>query len=355
MVDADTGTVLYAKNPDALFPPASLAKLMTMEVVFHAIKEGRYSLDDMFTVSENAWRTGGAPSGGSTMFAKPNSTLRLGDLIQGVIIQSANDGCIAIAEGIAGSEERFAVMMTERARAIGLKQSFFRNATGLPADGQVVNARELVDLAMHIWRTYPEFYKFYAQREFTWNKITQRNRNPLLAMAIGADGMMTGSTDESGFAIVGSTDREGRRTFVALSGLSSDRQRSDEARAILDWGMTEFRKTDLFTDGAVIGQAEMFGGEKAALALKAGGPVAVLLPAEDKEPVSARIIYNGPVPAPVIAGAAVGRLEVWTGDTLRQQTPLYAAETVHVGAVYQRAYDAMSELMTGWMRKAPST
>src|SRR5690606_9960184 len=186
--DADTGTVLFAKDADTLFPPASLAKLMTMEVVFNAIKLGRLTLDDEFQVSENAWRTGGAPSRTSTMFAALKSSIRLEDLIQGVIVQSANDGCIIIAEGMAGSEENFAQMMTERARELGLPKSTFRNSTGLPAEGQHVTARELVQLADHLWRQYPEFYRFYSQPEFTWNKITQRNRNPLLGTNVGADG-----------------------------------------------------------------------------------------------------------------------------------------------------------------------
>jgi len=194
LIDAETGTILFSKEPDKLIPPASLAKLMTMEVVFHALKTGRLTLDDTFLVSENAWRTGGAMSGGSTMFAELGSSIRLEDLIQGVIVQSANDGCIIIAEGMAGSEENFAQFMTERARQIGLENSTFVNSTGLPADGQRVTARELVQLAQHIWAEYPEYYRYYAQPDFTWNNILQRNRNPLLPMNIGADGMKTGFT-----------------------------------------------------------------------------------------------------------------------------------------------------------------
>ena len=163
MIDAETGTILFSKDADKLIPPASLAKLMTMEVVFHAIKVGRLSLDDKFPVSENAWRTGGAKAGGSTMFAKLKSTIRLEDLIQGVIVQSANDGCIVLAEGMAGSEENFAKLMTERAREIGLTQSVFKNSNGLPAEGQLVTVRELAMLGLHIWQEYPEFYKYYSQ------------------------------------------------------------------------------------------------------------------------------------------------------------------------------------------------
>ena len=237
MIDAETGTVLFSKDPDTPFPPASLAKLMTMEVVFNAIRTGKLSLDDEFTVSEHAWRTGGAPSRTSTMFAALNSSIRVEDLIQGVIVQSANDGCIILAEGMAGSEDNFVQLMNERARELGLTTSVFRNSTGLPAEGQFVTARELVRLATHIWREYPEFYKYYSQADFTWNKIFQRNRNPLLGLNIGADGLKTGYTEASGYAIVGSAARDGRRVFIAMSGVDTDARRAEEARRLIEWGM----------------------------------------------------------------------------------------------------------------------
>ena len=204
MIDAETGTILYSKDGDKLIPPASLAKLMTVEVIFHALKVGRLTMDDKFAVSKNAWTKGGAKSGGSTMFAKVNSEIRVEDLIKGVIVQSANDACITLAEGLAGTEENFAALMTERARQIGLTKSVFKNSNGLPAEGQLVTMNELARLGQHIWREYPDYYRFYSIREFTWNKITQPNRNPLLGMDIGADGMKTGFTDASGYAIVGS-------------------------------------------------------------------------------------------------------------------------------------------------------
>ncbi|MBA3448074.1 MAG: D-alanyl-D-alanine carboxypeptidase [Pseudaminobacter sp.] len=350
MIDAETGSILFSKDPDKLIPPASLAKLMTMEVVFNAIKAGRHTLEDTFVVSENAWRTGGAGSGGSTMFADLKSTIRLEDLIRGVVVQSANDGCIIIAEGMAGSEENFAVLMTERARQLGLTQSVFKNSTGLPAEGQVVTVRELVKLAVHIWREYPDFYKYYSQPDFTWNDITQRNRNPLLAMDIGADGMKTGFTEESGYAIVGSVDREGKRVFVAMSGMSSERERAEEARKLVDWGMRAFEKSELFADGEVVGEAQVFGGVKSGVALKAKGPVSIFVPITNKDRLIARVVYDGPVTAPVEEGAPVGALRVWVGETLSQETPLYAAESVELGALHQRALDAVGELLVGWLR-----
>jgi D-alanyl-D-alanine carboxypeptidase (penicillin-binding protein 5/6) len=350
MIDAETGTVLFAKDADKLIPPASLAKLMTMEVTFNAIKSGRYTLDDTFMVSENAWRTGGAASGGSTMFAALKSVIRLEDLIQGVVVQSANDGCIIIAEGMAGSEENFAALMTERARQIGLPNSIFKNSNGLPAEGQLVTVRELALLGRHIWQEYPEFYKYYSLPAFTWNKITQRNRNPLLTMDIGADGMKTGFTDESGYAIVGSVTRNGKRVFAALSGMATERERAEEARKMLDWGMRSFQKTQLFAEGEIVAEAQLYGGTKSGVALKAKGPVDIFVPITNSDRLVARVIYDGPIAAPVEEGTRIGTLRVWIGDTLSKETPLYAGESVGLGALHQRAMDAVSELMIGWLR-----
>lgn len=350
MMDGETGTVLYSKDPDKLIPPASLAKLMTMEVIFHALKVGRLSLDDKFVVSENAWRKGGAKSGGSTMFANLKSEIRVEDLIKGVIIQSANDGCIVLAEGLAGTEENFAKLMTERARQIGLSQSVFKNSSGLPAEGQVVTMREFVMLARHIWTEYPEFYRYYSLREFTWNKIKQHNRNPLLAMDIGADGMKTGYTEASGYAIVGSIAKDDRRMFVAMSGMSSDRERAEESRKLLEWGLRAFEKTDLFSADALIGEAQVFGGTQSRVALKAGRPISVFVPLANAERVVARIVYQGPLVAPVREGTPVGALRITIGDHMSQETPLYAAESVELGSLQQRALSAFSELMIGWLR-----
>lgn len=350
MIDAETGTVLYSKDPDAPFPPASLAKLMTMEVVFDALRSGKLSLDTEFPVSEHAWRTGGAPSRTSTMFAALNSSIRVEDLIQGVVVQSANDGCIILAEGMAGSEANFAELMNERAREIGLTKSVFRNATGLPAEGQSVTARELVALATRLWREYPEFYRYYSQPDFTWNKIFQRNRNPLLAFDIGADGLGTGFTEASGFAIVGSAARDGRRVFIAMSGMESDAQRAEEARRLIEWGMRAFDRLEIYAAGEVVGEAKTYGGEKSGVALRAAGPVAIFVPVANRDRMIARIVYEGPVIAPVEEGMPIGALKVWIGDTMSQETPLYAAESVGTGKIHQRALDAVEELLIGWLR-----
>jgi len=350
MIDADTGTVLFSKDADKPIPPASMAKLMTMEVVFNAIKSGRLKLDDTFVVSENAWRKGGAPSGTSTMFAKLKSAIRLEDLIQGVTVQAANDGCIVIAEGMAGSEDNFAAQMTERARQIGLKTSSFVNSTGLPADGQRTTVRELALLALHLWRDYPDFYRYYGLKDFTWNKISQKNRNPLLAMDIGADGLAVGASEASGFGIVASVSHNGTRVIMAMSGLANDKERAEEARKLLDWGARSFEKTEIFARDEVVGEAQVFGGAKSGVTLKAKGPIDIFLPITNRDKLTAKIVYTGPVAAPVEEGQPVGALRVWIGDTLSQETPLFAAESIGVGTLPQRALDAVKELAIGWLR-----
>lgn len=347
LLDADTGTVLFAKNENALIPPASLAKLMTMEVVFHAIHSGRLTLDDTFQVSENAWRTGGAISRTSTMFAELNSSIRLEDLIQGVIVQSANDGCIIIAEGMAGSEENFARLMTERARKIGLEQSVFANSTGLPHPDAKVSMKELVMLARHVEATYPEFYRYYAQDEFTWNNIRQRNRNPLLGLGIGVDGLKTGFTEDSGYGIVASIKRDGRRLFLAMGGMESERERAEEARKMLEWGLRAFERKALFAKGELIGEVDVYGGESGA-AITAREPIDILVPITNPDRLAARISYRWPLRAPVEAGTQVGVLKVYIGDTLSQETPLYAENSVAEGPLHSQALDAFVELVQFW-------
>ncbi|MCY6380761.1 D-alanyl-D-alanine carboxypeptidase family protein [Hoeflea prorocentri] len=349
LIEAETGTVLFAKNEDDLIPPASLAKLMTMELVFKSLKNGELSLEDTFEVSENAWRTGGAVSGTSTMFAEINSSIGVADLIRGVIVQSGNDSCIILAEGMAGSEEIFAEMMTERARELGLEKSVFANSTGLPHPDSKVTVRELALLARHIQQSYPEYYPIYSELDFTWNKIIQRNRNPLLRANIGVDGLKTGFTEASGYGIVSSIEREGRRLFLAMSGMSSVKERAQEARKMLEWGLRSFERRDLFAAGEVVGAASVYGGESSRIGLMADGPVSIFVPITNSDRLKARIVYDWPLTAPVEEGSPIGTLNVWVGDTLSQQTPLYAAESVSKGPLHSRALDALQELMLFWL------
>jgi len=276
LVDDRSGTVLLSKNANVPIPPASLAKLMTAEVVFEALEQGATTLGTSYTVSENAWRTGGAPSGTSTMFARIKSTPTVADLLQGMIVQSANDGAIVLAEGLAGSEQAFADRMNDRAKELGLTGSKFVNSTGLPAEGQVVSLQDLVRLARHIRTAHPEYYKYYAQPAFTWNNIMQRNRNPLLRLDVGADGMGTGFTEASGFALVGSAEQNGRRLYLAVSGLASIKEREEEAKRLLQWGMTAFDDVQLYPADEIVGEAQVFGGALTHVPLKVKDRVELL-------------------------------------------------------------------------------
>jgi len=350
LVDADNGAVLFERDADTLVYPASLAKLMTAEFVFNEIKQGRIKLTDEFQVSENAWRRGGAPSGGSTMFAALNSRIAVSDLIRGMIIQSGNDACIVLAEALAGNEPEFAARLTKRAREIGLAKSTFTNSNGLPDPGMQVTARELSILARHIIRTYPEFYQIYGETDFLWNKIRQSNRNPLLSMGIGADGMKTGFTKEAGYGLVGSAMQNGLRLIVVVNGLKTAKERADEARKLLDWGFRSFEQRILFGQGQALGTAKVFGGAAGSVPLVADGEVKVMLPKAGSERLIARIVYTGPVPAPVEQGHRIGTLKVWRGENVILEVPLKAGESIDRGNISQRAVDAVTEMMIGLFR-----
>jgi len=350
LIEAESGSVLFERSADELVFPASLAKLMTAEVVFHALKEGRIKLTDEYVTSENAWRRGGAPSGGSTMFAALHSRVPVSDLIRGVIIQSANDACIILAEGLAGNELAFAEMMTKRAREIGLSKSVFTNSNGLPDPDTKVTARELAQLARHIIRTYPEFYPIYAEREFTWNKIRQQNRNPLLAMSIGADGLKTGYTKEAGYNLVGSAVINNMRLIAVVTGLTSAKERADEGRKLLEWGFRNFEARMLFAEGQTIGHAKVFGGAEGSVALVSPDLVQVMVPKSGNDKLVARIVYNGPVEAPIDKGQPIGSLKVWRDGNLALEVPLQAGESIARGTMSQRAFDAATELAIGLFR-----
>jgi D-alanyl-D-alanine carboxypeptidase (penicillin-binding protein 5/6) len=347
LLDPESDSLLFEKNGDQLVAPASLAKLMTLEYVFNEIKQGRLKLDDTFKISENAWRKGGAPSHGSTMFAAIHSDVKVDDLIHGIIVDSANDACIAIAEGLAGNETAFGELLTKRAREIGLEKSTFTNAEGYPDPNLRVTAREMAELARHIMLTYPDFFPYFAEREFTWNNIRQQNRNPLLAMGIGADGMKTGETAEAGFNLVGTAVQDNFRLIVVVTGAKSDKERGDEAKKMLEMGFHGFEARVLFAEGQNIGGAKVFGGDRSYVPLLAPGIVKVMMPRNTNERLLARIVYTGPVPAPIAKGQPIGKLMVWRGENLALEVPLTAAEDVGTGSMSQRAMDGATELMIG--------
>jgi len=347
VMDYDSSSVLFQKNADELMAPASMAKLMTMEVVFNALESGELNYEDTFSISEDAWRRGGCNSGGSTMFAKLNSDVRLEDLIRGVIVQSGNDAAIAIAEGMAGSEAAFAGLMTERARKIGLENSTFRTATGLPHPEQKVTARDLANLARHLIKNYPEQYKIYSEPDFTWNRVRQRNRNPILGKVQGADGLKTGYTEESGYGLVGSAMREGKRIIIVLNGLDSKQTRSAEAVKLMRWAFRAFKPIDLFAEGEIVGEATLYGGAISGVALKSKGPLRIFVPIGFRDRLRAEIVFRGPIPAPVEEGEQVAKLQLNIDGKVSQETPLYTAEAVGRGSIPQRAMDAVQELLIG--------
>jgi D-alanyl-D-alanine carboxypeptidase (penicillin-binding protein 5/6) len=352
LVEADTGSVLFEKQADDLVAPASLAKLMTVSVVVDQLQLGNITLKDEYVISVNAWRKGGAPSHGSTMFAALHSRVPVEDLLKGVMIQSANDGCIALAEGIAGNETSFVRMMNDRARELGLTKSVFTNVDGLPDPNMRVTPRELAQLARHIILNYPDFYKWFGEREFTWNKIRQQNRNPLLAMNIGADGMKTGFTNEAGYNLVGSAVQNGVRLIVVVTGLKNAKDRADDAKKLLEWGFKNFEARLLFDPGQPIADAKVYGGAQGHVPLVAKTPVKVMVQRGVTERITAKMVYFGPIPAPVQQGQAIGQLQVSRGDAKVLDVPLQAADAIPLGSTSQRAFDAAAELVINMFRTA---
>jgi D-alanyl-D-alanine carboxypeptidase (penicillin-binding protein 5/6) len=350
LIEASSGSVLFEKNADELRAPSSMMKLMTAEMVFHAIKQGDVKLTDEYHVSENAWRKGGAPAGGSTMFAAIHSKISVDDLLHGAIIQSGNDACMVLAEGIAGNERIFAEMMTKRARELGLKQSTFANSNGLPDPGNKMTVRELAKLARHVILTYPEFYKLFGEREFTWNKIRQQNRNPLLTSLEGADGLKTGYTKEGGYGMVGSAVQNGMRLIVVVNGLDDPDDRASEAKKMLEWGFRNFESRTVFAAEQSIGSAKVFGGESRSVKLSSPEPIKVMVQKNGTDKLIARVIYSGPVRAPIESGRQVGFIRIWRGANIATEAPVYTAESVATGSTMRRAIDGASELVIGMFR-----
>lgn len=352
LMDADSQSVLFEKAADQLVTPASTVKIMTAEVVFREISEGRLRLADEFTVSENAWRTGGAGSRGSSMFAGLHSRIKVEDLLRGLLIVSGNDAGIVLAEGIAGTEAAFAQKMSQRASELGLTSLTFRNAWGKDEAAQKVSARDMARLADHVIRTYPDLYRYFGEREFTWSRIKQQNRNPLLTMDLGADGLKTGNIDEqSGYGLIGSAVQNGQRLILAIYGLRNAKDRSEEARKILQWGFRSFEARSVFNAGENVGSARLFGGAQMDVSLVTRRPIRILVPRGSSERLSGRVVYDGPIPAPVREGQTLARLKLYRGTTLALDAPLEAGESVDTGPLYRRAFDAGLELGGGLIRK----
>ncbi|MGH6824539.1 D-alanyl-D-alanine carboxypeptidase family protein [Methyloceanibacter sp.] len=350
LMDADADLVFFEKEPDALVPPASMSKLMTLAVVFRELKAGRIKLEDQFKVTEHAWRTGGAPSGSSAMFAPLNSMVSVADLIQGVAVQSGNDACIILAEGISGSEDAFAKEMNKYAKEIGLTKSHFVNSTGLPADGHVMTARELAFLANFLIKSYPEYYHYFGEKEFNFGKWRFTNRNPLLFEDLGVDGLKTGYIDEAGYGLVASAKRGDQRVILVVNGLESKKDREEEPRRLLEWGFKSFKPYRLFDQGEKVSDALVWGGTRHYVPLVGNSNIDIILPFNTSGQVTAQIVYDGPIKAPIRKGDQVAKLRVTAADTkATNDIPLYAGEDVGQSNFAMRGLDSLFVLAFGWM------
>ena len=323
LIDNVTGTVLFEKNADELMEPSSMSKIMTIYMVFERLADGSLKLDDTLPVSEKAWR-----KGGSKMFVKIGDRVSVEDLLRGIIIQSGNDATIVIAEGLAGDEKSFAAEMTDRARELGLESSTFTNASGWPDEDHRVTARDMALLAKLTIENFPQYYGFYAELEFTYNGIRQGNRNPLLYKKMGADGLKTGHTVNAGYGLTASAIRDGRRLILVINGLGSASGRSREAERLIEYGFREFSNYALFEAGEAIGEADVWLGDAATVPLVIEAPLVITLTRKARRKMRVKLVYDGPIPAPVFKGARIATLSVTAPDVEPVEVPLVAGADV---------------------------
>lgn len=347
LMDAQTGVVLFEKNADARMSPASMSKLMTVLMTFESLESGAVTADEKFFISDDAWRRGGAGSGGSTMFLNARSRVAVEDLLRGVIIQSGNDACIALAEGLAGSEEVFAQMMSERAQELGMYKSTFMNATGLPHPEHKTTARDLAILAQHLINNHSNLYSLFSERDFTWNKIRQTNRNPLLYANIGADGLKTGHTAESGYGLVASAEQNGRRLILVVNGLNSKHERAREARRLMTYGFRNFQKELLVEAGEVVTELPVWHGDESVVKATPARRFDIITPRTGKRKMVATVTYDKPILAPIKKGDEVGVLKITLPGLQSQETVLVAAEDVERSGVIGRAISSLIYLIVG--------
>ena len=347
LVDTTTGTVLMNKNGEQLMAPASMSKLMTLYMVFERLQDGRLSLDDKFYVSENAWRKGGAKTGGSTMFLEPSMRVRVEDLIRGIIVQSGNDACIVVAEALGGSEEAFAAEMTDKARELGMMDSVFKNSTGWPNPEHRMSSRDLAKLAQHTVEAFPEYYHYYSEDKFVFNGIKQSNRNPLIYKDMGADGLKTGHTEESGYGLTASAQRKDRRLVLVVNGLPSKKLRSTESERLIEWGFREFGNYEMFKAGDVVTDANVWLGQKPSIPLIIENDLTLTLPKRARRNMEVKVSFQGPVPAPVSKGQRLGTLTISAPDVETQEFPLLAGDSVKQLGLVGRLGAALDYILWG--------
>ena len=342
LIDVATGSVLLEKNADQPVPPASMSKLMTIYMVFELLKDGGLSLEDKFLVSKKAWR-----KGGSKMFVKVNSQVRVDDLLRGIIVQSGNDACIVFAEGLAGSEEAFANQMTKRALELGLKNSTFKNATGWPHPGHVMSVRDIAHLSVRIIQDFPDYYTMFSEKNFTYNKINQGNRNPLLYRDSGADGLKTGYTEASGYGLAASALRGERRVVLVVNGLPSIRVRSADSLRLIDWAFRAFENYTLFENGATVDQVDVWLGAVATVPVVIERDIMITLQRRFRRNMTAKIVFTGPIPAPINKGAPIARLVVTAPEFQTLSIPLHAGTDVKQQGMFGRLGAALRYMIWG--------
>lgn len=342
LIDVSSNTVLFEKNADQRMPPSSMSKIMTMYLVFDAIKKGRMALDHTLPVSERAWRMQG-----SKMFVELHNSIKVDDLIKGVIVQSGNDACIVLAEGLAGSEEAFAEQANAKAKELGLTNSTIVNATGWPDPNHLMTARDLSTLAKRLITDFPEYYHYYSIREFTYHGIKQGNRNPLLYRNIGADGMKTGHTDVAGYGLTGSAIRDGRRLVLVVNGLPNMQARADESARLIEWGFREFNTYTLFKAGDTIEQVPVWLGEQETVPVTVAENLNQTMARTDRPNMKVALVTNTPVAAPVAKGTPVGKLVITAPGAPTREVPVVAASDVGRLGFFGRAIAAAKYLVLG--------
>lgn len=342
IVDYETGTVLYEKNADEKMPTSSMSKVLTTIVVYDAIRDGKLKMDQMLPVSERAWKMGG-----SRMFLDLNSTVKVEDLVKGVVIQSGNDACVVLAEGVAGTEENFAELMNRKAADIGMDHSHFMNSNGWPDPNHYSTARDLAKLGVYLIQNYPEDYKYYSEKEFVYNNIKQGNRNPLLYKTLGADGIKTGHTEDGGYGVIGSAVANGRRIVMVINGTSSMQARADESEKLIKWAEVSFKNMDLVKKDRVVAKIPVVLGAAREVEAKPAEDLRVTVPAFGKTPAQIAATYAVPLTAPVKAGDKVGSLVVTLGNGSTKEIPLVAATDVAEAPFFSRIAEKFMLLLVG--------
>jgi D-alanyl-D-alanine carboxypeptidase (penicillin-binding protein 5/6) len=342
IVDMKTGTVLFEKNADEVMPPSSMSKMMTVHMLFEKLQKGEVKLTDEFPVSEKSWRIQG-----SKMFVPLGSRVKVEDLIRGIVIQSGNDACIVVAEALAGSEEAFAEQMTKKGRELGLTKTVFKNASGWPHPEHVTTARELAIIARHTIEQFPEYYKYYAELNYTFNGIKQGNRNPLLYKPLGADGLKTGHTEAAGYGLTASVKRGERRIIMVVNGLPSMKARASETETLIDWAFREWENYSLFKNGETVQQAGVWLGDAKNVALQAGQDLEVTLPRRARQGMKVTAVFQEPIPAPIQKGQTVGKLVVAAPGVQTRELPLIAGDAVGQLGPAGRIGAAVSYLLFG--------